>query len=223
MMRKPFIQLIAAFIFVAILIAAYSAWFVIVDRENAKAAALATQIELQSQDTARVAAAKAALASLTSDESRVNMHFVPATDVVPFIETLQSTGASLGSRVVVLSVSAVPGKARGQLALSLQITGSFDSVMRTLGALEYSPYDITLGGVTLSTPGAAGKGARTWQAGASFTVGTASMTPGAARLPAPSTVIVPAAAASITPVTPAIPAATSSAPRTGPKKPTLSP
>lgn len=216
MMRKPFMQLIAAVILLALFIAAYSGWFVIVDRENAKAAALATQIELQSQDTARIAAAKAALASLSSDESRVNMHFVPAADVVPFIETLQSTGSSLGSTVQVLSVSAVPGKARGQLALALQITGSFDSVMRTLGALEYAPYDITLGSITLSTPGAAGKGARVWQAGAAFTVGTASTTPAAARLLAPSTVKLPAPAAAAAPV------ATTSVPRTGPK-PTLSP
>jgi hypothetical protein len=51
--------------------------------------------------------------------------------------------------------------------MSLRIVGSFDAVMRTLGAIEYQAYDTTLANVTLDTPTG-----ENWTASASFLVGT---------------------------------------------------
>ena len=143
--------------------------------ENAKARQLAGEIQTKSQDATRIAEAKAALSALATNEDSVSTHFISANEVVPFLGSLGSTGSALGSKVDVLSVGADPvTKGQGHINISLHIGGSFDSVLRTLGALEYAPYDITLTNLTLDT---AAKGM--WSAAASFSVGTgpASSTP----------------------------------------------
>lgn len=188
MMKKTLIHFIGALLLLALLLAAYGAWFVVVDRQDAKTRGLRTEIATKSQDTARMAAAKATLTALASDEEAISERFVGTADVVPFLERLQSTGASLGTRVEIISVSADQGKGRGRLNLSLRILGSFDAVMRTVGAFEYAPYDITLTNLVVDTQGAAGKEARGWGASAVFSVGTATTTPRAARPAAPAVI-----------------------------------
>ncbi|MDB5265369.1 MAG: hypothetical protein JWM39_82 [Parcubacteria group bacterium] len=168
-----------------IVVAAYGVWFVMVDTENAKARSIAGEIETKSQDASRIAEAKAALAALSDDESSVSSHFISANDVVPFLGSLTATGAALGSKVDVVSVGADSAPTAGQshLNLSVTISGTFDSVERTLGALEYAPYDIKLKNLSLDTasPG-------NWSVAASFSVGTgpASSTPHVAPAPAPA-------------------------------------
>ncbi len=174
-MKNPLTQLVLSSVLLLVVIGAYGLWYVAVDTENANARERAGEIQTKSQDASRIAAAKATLAALATDEAAVGMHFVSANDIVPFLGGLQSTGAALGSKVEVVSVGAVPGVAgQGHLNLSVHIAGTFDSVLRTIGALEYAPYDIRLTSLSLDT---ATKNA--WSAAVSFSVGTgpASTTP----------------------------------------------
>lgn len=175
-MRNPLTHLLIALALLVVSAGAYGAWFVAVDKENAKARSLAAEIETKSQDASRIAEAKAALSALATEESAIATHFVSANDVVPFLGGIEATGAALGSKMQVVSVGAVPATAgQGHLNLSVQITGSFDSVLRTIGALEYAPYDISLTNITFDTTGSG-----IWAAAASFSVGTgpdASSTP----------------------------------------------
>ncbi|MDB5190432.1 MAG: hypothetical protein JWN49_758 [Parcubacteria group bacterium] len=164
-----------ALLTIVVLIIAFSAygiWYTTVSRKSAQAASLSAEIETKHQDSERIKAAKDELQKISSDESRVNGYFVSTNDVVPFLETLQSTGKNLGSDVQVVSVSADPGKPHAHLNLSLSITGSFDSVVRTLGALEYSPYDASLQSLTLDTPQTGTGKAAQWTAAATFFIGT---------------------------------------------------
>lgn len=183
-MKNPLIQLVLSAIVLVVVIGAYGVWFVAVDTENAKARELAGEIQAKGQDATRIAEAKAALTALSADEASVSTHFVSANDIVPFLGAVESTGASLGSKVDVLSVGAQPAvKGQGHISISLNISGTFDSVLRTIGALEYAPYDITLTNLTLNT---ADKGM--WSAAASLSIGTgpASSTPHVAPPPAPA-------------------------------------
>lgn len=169
-MKNPLIHLIIGAMLLLLAIGAYGVWFVVVDTENAKSLALAQEIQTKSQDASRVAEAKAALAALTTNESAISEHFISANDVVPFLGSLGSTGKALGSNVDVVSVGADPAAAgQGHLSLSVRITGTFDSVLRTLGAFEYAPYDITLTNLSFDTAGKS-----EWSAAASFSVGTGS-------------------------------------------------
>ncbi|KND50130.1 MAG: hypothetical protein AB203_04060 [Parcubacteria bacterium C7867-008] len=167
-MKKPLTHLIIAGILLLIAVGAYGVWFVMVDTENAKARALATEIETKSQDASRIAEAKAALAALALNETAVSSHFISPNDVVPFLGSLGSTGAALGSKVDVVSVGADPvSSGQGHLTLSIRITGSFDAVLRTLGAFEYAPYDVSLSNLSFDRSGESG-----WSAAVTLRVGT---------------------------------------------------
>ncbi|KND51564.1 MAG: hypothetical protein AB202_03280 [Parcubacteria bacterium C7867-007] len=172
-MKKPLTHLIVSLVLLIVAIGAYGVWFVVVDTESAKARALSAEIKTKSQDALRIAEAKEALAALAMNESAVNSHFISPNDVVPFLGGLGATGAALGSKVEVVSVGADNATAgQGHLNLSLRITGSFNAVLRTLGALEYAPYDISLTNLSFDTSGDS-----LWSAAVTVKVGTGPVVP----------------------------------------------
>lgn len=175
-MKHTLIQLIAAAVMLVLAIGAYGLWFVVVDTESAQARSLAGQINTKGQDAERIAEAKTALAALAVNEDAIKTHFVSANDIVPFLSSLESTGTALGAKVDVVSVGADTSAGKvGHLNLSVHITGPFDSVMRTIGAFEYAPYDIVLTNLTFDTTGSS-----IWSAAVNLSVGTgmiASSTP----------------------------------------------
>lgn len=178
MKHLALIQLTVALLLFAGIVTAYGLWYRVVGKTSAHAAQLSVDIETKTQDSARVAAAKVALSELAADESGVHQYLVPTNDVVPFLEGLEQTGRQLGAEVEVASVSAESKTSRPHLTLSLKITGSFDSVLRTLGAIEYGPYDSALGTVTFDTPRVGDSTAPSvWTATATFTIGTQVATP----------------------------------------------
>jgi len=170
MRQKTIVQLVIAIAFLGAVLSAYALWYRAVGKMSVEAAALAEEIRLRSEDSARVAAAKEALASLAEDEESVRRYLVHPNEIVGFLERLEEMGRGVGAAVDVVSVSAEPGPGRGRILLSIKITGSFDSVLRALGAIEYGPYDSALTSLTFDTvPGADGDG---WTAAATFTIGT---------------------------------------------------
>lgn len=172
MKRASLIQLVIALAVLASALGAYSFWYSLVGKASVEAAALSEEIRTKSQDSARVAAAKIALESLAEDEAAMRAYLVREKDIVPFLGTLEDTGVSLGSSVEVVSVSANSQGERSQIQLSLKITGSFDAVLRTLGAIEYGPYDSAIQSVTFDTAPSDDTAAAAWTAAATFTLGT---------------------------------------------------
>jgi len=182
----------AALLFIASL-AAYGSWYAIVSARSAEAAQLATDIQTKDQDASKLQAAKAALASLEGDEAAIGAHFVSTADVVPFLEGLQAEGSKLGTTVSIASVSADTDATRPTLALSLQINGSFSAVLRTLGAVEYAPYFVSVSDLSLSTapatPATASAPAEPagWSATVSLVVGAVSSASSTPAKPAAAT------------------------------------
>lgn len=158
-------------VFVATLVA-YSVWYSKVGQESALAASLAGQIQDKKQSSTRVEEAKQQLKNTESNEAAVQAYFVDTADVVPFLESIQKTGAQLGTKVSVDSVSAQQASPHTVLQLSLRVTGSFDGVMRTLGAIEYQPYDTVVSSVALDTPGGTTGAVPQWSAAISLRIGT---------------------------------------------------
>lgn len=175
MKRASLIQLVVALVVFTATLGVYSFWYSLVGKASVEAASLSEEIRTKSQDSARVAAAKIALESLAEDEAAMRAYLVREKDIVPFLGTLEDTGASLGANVEVVSVSAEPKGERSQLQLSLKITGSFDAVLRTLGAIEYGPYDSAIQSVTFDTVPI--EGSSSWTAAATFRLGTQSEKP----------------------------------------------
>ncbi len=150
--------------------AAYGAWYGQVGKVSSDAISFATQIQERRQNQASAQEAKEQLESALVDEASITGYFVDTDDVVDFLGSLQATGNAQGAKVEVVSVSAEPARPHGVLVLALRITGTFDSVLRTLGAIEYQPYDTTLMGLTLDTTDG-GAAARQWEAAATLRVG----------------------------------------------------
>ncbi len=172
MIRSQYIHLGIALVVFGGAIGLVVASTLMVNAERTRAAALAGEVATKRLETMRVAAAKAALPALAADETAINQYFVKPDDIVPFLEKLQAAGKAEGAVVEVLSVGNGQGSDH-RIALSLRITGSFESVMRTVGGIEYSPYDIVLGNLTLDTQGTKTKaGAPEWTGAAVFTIGT---------------------------------------------------
>jgi hypothetical protein len=168
-MKRSFTQLILALIFFGVVLAGYAAWYFSVQKESAVAAQLASQIDDQSKNSTRSAAAQKALASLSLEQAEIEGHFIATQDVVPFLESLQKMGTTLGTVVSVGSVAADPSP-RPHLVLSLSIKGSFDGIMRTLGAIEYEPYDIRVTSFSINNA-PSDTGTSTWSGAMNMSVG----------------------------------------------------
>jgi hypothetical protein len=150
----------------------YGAWYARVGDESARAVALGGKIQDAKQSGARVIEAKKELEKASADEAAIRGYFVSTADVVPFLESMQSTGSRFGTQVEVASVSSDAAKPHARLALSLRITGTFDGVERTLGAIEYQPYDTVVQTLTLDTPEGQGGAVPQWTAAVTLSVGT---------------------------------------------------
>lgn len=156
---------------------AYAFWYHQVEERSLEAATLRAEIEARGEAGSRIAQARKELDAIAHEEASVYAYFVSPENVVSFLESLEATGTGLGSTVEVVSVANGTGAQQGSLNVSLRITGSFDTVLRTVGAIEYQPYHTRLMSLTLDTP-RTGTG-ETWTAAASFLVGMTPQPPAA--------------------------------------------
>ena len=127
---------------------------------------------------ARIIATRAELSSLTSDKIAIGAYFVSESDIVQFLNVLNATGRAVGSTVSILSVVAHKKIQHPMLGVSVKVTGSFDTVMRTIGAIENISYYVTMNSLSLSTSqNQAGDTHKVpWTASLTLSVGYASST-----------------------------------------------
>lgn len=172
MRRIALIQLVLAITALIAVLGAYAFWFVAVGKESATATSLTEEIKKKTEDAARVESAREALETLAADEASIQNYLIRQEDIVAFLSNLEGAGATLGAAVEVASVGAEAQGDRSYIRLSLKISGSFDAVLRTLGSIEYGPYDSRIVNVTLDTvPGENGASGQ-WTATATFLLGT---------------------------------------------------
>lgn len=148
-MRSSLAHLFSALVICGIAFVGYGAWYMTVVSLSSTAADLQNQIDAKTESASRIASARAAIAEIGNDEAVVQNYVVSEDGVVAFITDLEARGKALGAVVDVLSVSKGTEGARTKLVFLLAVKGTFDAVMRTLGSIEYAPYDLSLSGVLL--------------------------------------------------------------------------
>ena len=131
-------------------IAGHGYWYAIIADKSTEVAFLRDQIDVKNEVAGRVAAARTALAEIAGDEAVVQSYFVPETEVVSFISNLEERARAQSASMKVLSVSVDSSSKQPSLVLSLSVSGTFDSVMRTVGAIEYAPYDLSISRLSLA-------------------------------------------------------------------------
>lgn len=151
-------------------VGAYWLWNQMLVKENTEFVSVGAQIDAKSMEIARASATKNELKNLSADQNDVEGYFLSAGDIVSFLEHLEKTGPTLNSTVSVLSVGTDQGSGSpSQLKVTVKIAGTFESVMKTLGVIEYGPYDISIADMTLGS--ASNTGADAWAADVIFVVG----------------------------------------------------
>lgn len=177
-MKSPLIHFLGAFAIGLAALGSYGAWYSVVSGESQHVADLQSQIDTANKNVERIAAARAALAEIADDEATVQGYFVPEAGVVSFINNLEHLGSLEKANVSVLSVAAAGPSTQPVLLLTLSVTGTFDAVMRTVGLIEYAPYDLFISKLSVAS---GDKGS--WQANMSVTVGSAPVQPTASSTP----------------------------------------
>lgn len=143
-MKSPFSHLVGAVVLGVVIIIGYGMWYATISTKSTAATDLQNHIDAKTETVNRIAATRATLAGIGTDEAVVQGYFVPESGVVDFIDSLQTHGTALGTTVRVLSVSKSGTAAQPSLSFSLTINGTFDAVMRTVGSIEYAPYHLSI-------------------------------------------------------------------------------
>ncbi len=171
MNRAQFIQLGIALSVLVILCALAVGTSVYLQSLTAHATQLGQDVAQKQAETVRVASAREALPVLEEAERVITAHVVRQSDIVSFLEQLEKQGRAQGATVKVLSVNPVQSETDTRIIISLTASGTFDAVLRSVGAIEYGPYDIVLTAVTITTvPSEEVKGG--WNAAVTLSVGT---------------------------------------------------
>lgn len=179
-MKRPFAHLLIALGILTAALIAYGIAYHVLGKMSASTASLAAEVAAKKESASAAALAEEELKRLVQEEAAIAAYFVVPDDIVSFLETLQEEGKMLGTDVTVISVSAVPTP-RPHLDLALKVEGTFDAVTRTVGAIEYSPFDLTVSSLVLDSvqePTESGNASTgEWTAQMKLSVGTASSTP----------------------------------------------
>ena len=141
MNRLFLIQLGSALTLLMVGIAVVVAGFITIAQAKKTTETLAATVAEKKQESLRVTLATAALPKLIESEAALDTHIVREEDIVPFLNKLETQGKAQGASVEVVSVSPDSSVATPRISVSLKLVGSFDSVERTLGVIEYSDYD----------------------------------------------------------------------------------
>jgi len=149
-MKSPFSHLITISALCVIAFIGYGVLYAALSSKSASVAALENSIATKTETVKRIAATRATLAGIATDETVIQNYFVPETGVVTFIDALESHGREQSAVVNVLSVSKSGTTEQPTLALSTTIKGTFDAVMRTTGAIEFMPYNLLVTSLTVS-------------------------------------------------------------------------
>ncbi len=148
-MKSPFFHLIIWTAICVTSLVGYVFWYTAVANKSVAVADLQDQINAKTDASMRIAAARSALAEIAGDESLVQSYFVPETGVVSFIDNLETLAQTQAASLKVLSVSTGGTTSNPVFLFTVSIDGTFDSVMRTIGAIEYAPYDISVTGLSV--------------------------------------------------------------------------
>ncbi|MBI5405652.1 hypothetical protein HY972_01270 [Candidatus Kaiserbacteria bacterium] len=143
-MKRSIFHLVLAGVVCAAAAAGYVFLYAAIAAKSAAVTALQDQIDAKTEAANKMAAARATLAKIANDEQIVQGYFVPEAAVVSLINDLEAQGRALKAAVNVLSVSTAGTPVQPALALTLSVQGAFDAVLRTLGAIEYAPYAISV-------------------------------------------------------------------------------
>ncbi len=152
-------------------ISLYAYMYNAVSASYSRAVLARSVVDSQKQDTVDETATQLLYDDTAADRARLASFFLNEGQAVSFIENLEQIGSQVGSAVNLSSVSAddtsslKPGSF-ASIRATVSVSGSWQSVMRTLELSEILPYQASIDNVGLNeTTSGTGKAAKQiWQA-----------------------------------------------------------
>ena len=149
-MKSTLTNFISALFICIVVFVGYGVWYATIASKSTAVANLQNQITTTTENASRAASTRAAFAEIADNETTVQNYFISETGVVLFIDDLETRGRSQGTTINVLSVSTGGTLKQPVFVFSLTVRGTFDAVMRTVGIIEYAPYDISISSLSLN-------------------------------------------------------------------------
>lgn len=172
-MKKQVIALAISLTIALGALAGYVLWYRVIAAESGRVTLLDRELVAHSADASRTDALKATLSEIENDEALVQGYFVSEANVAAFVDDLEARGRALGAVVNTTSVANADTPEHSAIAVALIITGPFDAVLRTIGSIEYAPYDLMVSSLVFTRdvpkPG--------WRADLKLVVGSAPTKP----------------------------------------------
>jgi len=110
---------------------------------------LTTDIHAQEVALTNAHSARTTLATLASAGSTIHTYLVSDADIVSFLSVLEGIGHTVGATVSTIAVTPQTNVQHPMLTVSVKVVGSFDTVIRAIGAIENMPYYVTINTLTL--------------------------------------------------------------------------
>lgn len=149
-MRSTLSHLSVALILCVSSVVAYSTWYATLSAKNSMVAELERDIRSKTETASRIFTTRTTLANVANSEAIVRNYFVQETGVVSFIDALEERGRDQGTAVKVLSVSTDGAPEQLALILSITVEGTFEAMMRTVGAIEHLPYALSVTALSIT-------------------------------------------------------------------------
>ncbi len=149
--RHNFILFSIAIGILVVFAGGYWWWYTSVQVLRRNVATLEADVHAKRILLAQITTESATLTSLTNDETTMNKYIISDSTVVTFLNVLEAIGRATGAAVSVVSVFPKTQTTHPMLTVSVTISGSFASVMNTIGAIETMPYYIMTSMIPINT------------------------------------------------------------------------
>lgn len=166
-MKSVFLRLGVSIGGCALVLVGYVAGYGIVVEKSEVAADLGRQIDAINATTIQAISDRAALEEISKEEVFIQNFFVSEEDIATFIDDLELRGRNQGAVVTVSSIVKGGASAPATLGITLTVKGTFDAVMRTVGSIEYAPYNLSVSSLVIAQDEE-----KSWHADLKMTVGS---------------------------------------------------
>lgn len=149
-MKSPLFHIIVWVSLCIVAFAGYGFWYATVSHKSVAVSKLQNQVDTKTKTADRIASARTVLSEVDNSEATIKSYFITETGVVSFINDLKEYARAQNTDITVLSVSSGKSGTQHILTFSLTVDGNFDAVMRTIGVIEYAPYNLSISKLSIN-------------------------------------------------------------------------
>lgn len=136
----PKIPLFISIIFLALFCVALFLLYQAINNSNQKAEENTIKLETENSRRDDIKTLNHLLETISGDRIKLESHFAPSSNIVPFLDSIEKMAPTVGASVQVDSINTTVDKTG--LLIGLKASGSFEAVYKFLTLLENSPYEL---------------------------------------------------------------------------------